>query len=202
MAKGFSFVLVTVVMIVMLVFGLLSLSSSAANMRLANKSANAQTTYYDVDAKGEKLVEQCAQAAKKAKQTAADFIANKGYAAKLPDDLYAGLKALCAKAQTDSDARQTLEKGMFFYYLNDELKKAGLTATLNQSALEKSLTGDGVVLTVDSTLKSELDPRCSLHVVLTYSAAGIPDSKRATWVYTVQTPEADGNDHLNVWQGN
>lgn len=59
MAKGFSFVLVSVVMVMMTVFGMLSLSGAQADYRLSQRSAAAQTAYYGMDSAETKLLAGC-----------------------------------------------------------------------------------------------------------------------------------------------
>lgn len=66
LVRGFSLILVTVVMIVMLVFGLLSVSSAGADYRLSTRASESQKIYYDLDASGEDTMAFCSDACEKA----------------------------------------------------------------------------------------------------------------------------------------
>lgn len=209
MTKGFSFVLVSVVMVVMMVFGLLSYTSSAADMRLSQKSAQTQTIYYEVDGKAEHLKAACEAAAQKAQSRAQAYMDGKGYLTP-PQDIYACLQPLSAAGAAGEDAKKLLT-GMYFYYLAKELdvadKTDGLTCTIDQKALAAALSGqtNGTVATVQAEVRSKTNQRYFLKIRLTapFEKSGESAFQTAGWVFTVDGNEiTDTNgDSVTLWQG-
>lgn len=69
--KGSSSIMVILIMLTLVVFGVLALMSSYSDLKLSKKNANWLEKYYDLDAKGEKLISEIdsrlSQASKKAK---------------------------------------------------------------------------------------------------------------------------------------
>lgn len=207
MTKGFSFVLVSVVMVVMMVFGLLSYASSAADMRLSQKSAQTQTIYYELDGKAEHLKAACEAAAQKAQSKAQAYMDEKGYLSQ--PALYACLQPLAAGAAGE-DGKKLLT-GVYFYYLAKELdvadKTDGLTCKIDEKALAAALSGrtDGTVATVQAEVRSEANPRYSLKIrlIAPFEKSGESAFQTARWAFTVSGNEiTDTNgDSVNLWQG-
>lgn len=203
MTKGFSFVLVTAVMVVMLVFGLLSLSGAGADLRQAKKAAETQEAYYGLDARGEQFLADCSGAAAEAWDDAGAFVLRRNVS--VPEDLYPALEAALRSAGTNKTA---LRRGMFIYYLQKRIvlskAAAGCTCQVDQAALRKVLAGgtDNSPVQVALTLKSSLNPRDSLQVTLgcRFTTARAPQMTILRWQAAVSGLDATSS-HLGVWDG-
>ncbi|MDR3645516.1 MAG: hypothetical protein P4M02_10625 [Clostridia bacterium] len=211
MAKGFSFVLVTVVMVMMLVFGLLSLSSAGADLRLSQKATTAQQVYYELDTQGEQLTAACGGASAGAWSDAGCFISQRRYEQALPADFYECLRPLAAKAKVASSAEALakLKSGVFYYFLEKQLKAmtfdAGFTCLVNQELLQNALGGHGSghLATVNSTVKSSLDPKTTLSITLAcdFTGSGVPAFEATRWQTSVSGLEISSDSSIKVWNG-
>jgi hypothetical protein len=213
-AKGFSFVLVTVVMVMMLVFGLLSLSSSGADLRLSRKAAAAQQIYYGLDSSGEQLSAACNGAAAAAEGYAAAFISDKQYLKPLPSDFYNALLPLVneVKSSPGGSSSALLERGVFFYDLEKQLGgikgNYGLSFKVDQKALAGALAGKGAgahIAYVYSTIRSSINPADSLNITLVCDFGGLsatPAFSAAQWESAVSGLEVGSGQKINVWDGN
>lgn len=209
MAKGFSFVLVTVVMIMMMVFGMLSLSSTKADLRLSEKAASAQQTYYGMDADGERLYSDCNGAASAAWSQAKTFAGGTS-ARTLPDDLYSCLIPLAGR--TDSAQSSLFLRGVFFYELDRQLagtaKSDGFSYRIDADALSRAVRSgesDIPVAYVTATVTSKLSPNNSLRIALVCdfgSGSSVPSFRKTQWESSVSAPTvSDSGQTVHVWGG-
>jgi len=212
-AKGFSFVLVTVVMVMMMVFGLLSLTSAGADMRLSKKAAATQQVYYELDSKGERLYASCADVAASAAGSANTFMGDKLYNGSLPDDFYTCLLPLVSEVKNapNGDGYALLKRGVFFYYLEKQLNNVkgdyNLSYKVDTDALGNAISSRNAgahVAYVYSTINSELSSNNSLTITLVCDygdAAGRPAFKAAAWKTAVSGLEISSSSKINVWNG-
>ncbi|MDR3645411.1 MAG: hypothetical protein P4M02_10100 [Clostridia bacterium] len=212
-AKGFSFVLVTVVMVMMMVFGLLSLTSAGADMRLSQKASITQQVYYELDAKGEQLYAACAGAAGQAALSADAFMDGKLYNGALPDDFYTCLLPLVSKVKSapNGDGYAPLKRGVFFYYLEKQLDNVkgdyNLSYKVDTDALSAAISTQNPaapVAYVYSTIDSRLAENNSLGITLICDYGGTaaaPAFKTAAWKTAVSGLEISSSSKVNVWNG-
>jgi hypothetical protein len=213
-SKGFSFVLVCIVMVVMLVFGLISDSVSGADLRLSQKSVQTQQIYYDMDSTGERLLFSCATAVSAANNSAKLFISEQKYNSALPKDFYSFLVPLAEQYKKDdsSATESLLQKGVFFYYLDSQLallkSSDGITYKMDQAALQAFLSGNdkgnAVIVTVQKTISSSIDSKYVLNISLscTYPVNDrAPTFTVVKWSDFVNGASINDNQKVNVWDG-
>lgn len=214
MSKGFSFVLVCIVMVVMLVFGLISASVSGAGLRLSRKSVQAQQIYYDLDSRGEHILFACATAVTTANNSAQLFMSQQKYNSELPKDIYSFLEPLVKKCQKDGSitTRSLLQKGIFFYYLDSELALLkninGITYKIDHIALQAALADDGkkdaTIVTVEKTINSSIDSKYVLNISLNCNypkSEVMPTFKVLQWSALVNGNNINEDQKANVWNG-
>ncbi len=212
MPKGFSFVLVAVVMAAMMAFGLLSLSGAAADLRLARKAAGSQQDYYTLDRAGEKLAASCADAAARAGREADTLAARQDFARALPGDLSAAERSLTA----DYAAGRTADtiparRALFFYYLEQNLKAlptGSCSWTLDANALTQAASGElpvgTAVLRLTADVRDSSVAGRSLRVELSCPYGGAdeyPAFKKSRWQLEVTAETIDPDPVLPVWNG-
>lgn len=213
-AKGFSFVLVTVVMVMMVVFGLLSLSSSSADLRLAQKAASTQQIYYQLDSSGQLLAAACGGAAAQSSVYASSFMANRQYTGTLPADFYKCLLPLVTEvnANPGSSANLLLQRGVFFYELEKQLDNLEgnyhFTCSVDQNALSEALRGQSggstQVAYIYSTITSSISSNYSIKIILVCDFGDLsstPVFMPKQWESAVSIPEINSNPKINVWNG-
>ena len=214
MAKGFSFVLVTVVMIVMMVFGLLSLSTAGADFRLSQKNAQAQTIYYGLDNSGERLRAESEAAIDFAAAQADDFMVQKKYYNVLPVNFFSCLLPLVnqvkAAPDTSGAAYAQLKRGVFFFYLESRLasiKGYGVSYKVDTAALAAVTSGTNVreteIASVYSTITSSINNRYTLNIFLQcpYGENVTPDFKIKKWAEAVSGNDIVEGSNNNLWSG-
>lgn len=208
-AKGFSFVLVSVVMVMMTVFGLLSLTSARADLRLSQKAAAAQQVYYEMDSRAERLYAACRNASAAAGRESAAFVTDGLYRRTLPDDFYPCLRPLAQSAAGGAEGEKArLQRGVYFYELEKQLRGVpSISVSVDQSALGAALAGtgtQGAVVTVRYTVRSARAANNSLSVVLVcpYGGASVPEFTVTKWASAVSGLTVGGSSHVNVWSGN
>lgn len=210
MAKGFSFVLVTVVMIMMMVFGMLSLSSTKADLRLSRKAVSAQQVYYGMDTDGERLYSDCSGAAAAAWSLSETFAGGNPSLRALPADFYSCLIPLAGKP--DASESPLFLRGVFFYELGKQLagpaKTDGFSYRIDTDALSRAVrTGDAdiPVAYVTASVPSRLSPDNSLQITLVCrfgSGETAPSFRKTRWEASVSAPAAsDGGQTVHVWGG-
>lgn len=205
MAKGFSFILAAVVMVMMLVFGMLSLSSAAAGLRQARKAADEQSAYYELDTRGERLRALCDSAAAGAWSDAGDFTAHRASGSALPADLDAALR------QEVLSARDTaaLRRGMFLYYFVRRLRAehfdTAYTCAVDAAQLGRLAAGQAGLspVTVDAALTGTLNPHDTLHVTLVcrFGSDGVPSVAANRWQAAVSGLEITSSRTVRLWNG-
>lgn len=213
MPKGFAFVLVTVVMVAMLAFGLLSLSGASADLRLARKAAQSQQKFYALDGDGERLAAACGDAAARAEQAAEAFVAGGNAGGPLPTDLPAPARELAQAfaAGRESDPA-SLRRAMFFYYLDRNLKAmpgAGSCGwTIDQEAIRQVAAGkiprNTPIVRLTAQVSDSSVPGRTLAVGLMWpfgSAEGYPAFQRTQWSLRVAAETIDPDPVLPVWSG-
>lgn len=206
LAKGFSFLLATVVMVMMLVFGLLSLSSAGAGLRLAQKAADTQKAYYELDTRGENLLAACGDAAADAWNDAGAFAAKASAGAALPSDFDPSLKKAALSAFPNKPA---LRRGIFYYFLDKRLRslKTGekLSCAVDRQALAKVFLGNTGVSaeTAASALTGRLNPRETLQVAFSFRFGpdGVPRAAPVRWQAAVSGLEVSSAQGISVWNG-
>lgn len=213
MAKGFSFVLVTVVMIMMLVFGMLSLSSASADKRLSEKAVSAQETYYGLDSRGEELLAACGNAAANAQAAAESFMSQKRYAQTLPEDFFACLQPLASSpGAAGSDSYRKLERGVMFYELEKQLSSVAgdftISYQVDQSALKSALSADdgssAVIATIYASIVSTESPNYSLNVSLACrfgTLDNMPSFETTQWQSNVSGLELSSSSSVHLFTG-
>ena len=213
MAKGFSFVLVTVVMVMMLVFGLLSFSSAAADLRLSQKAAVAQQVYYALDSEGEQLYASCEGAAASSSAYADAYISGKQYMQVQPEDFYPSLTPLVASVKLSPGGNDSalLKRGIFFYDLEKQLEQIkgsyNLSYKLDQSALGAALGGHGgdePVAFVYATITSKSSPGNTLSITLVCDFGDLqtaPSFRVTEWESAVSGLTINTSQKINVWDG-
>lgn len=210
MAKGFSFVLVTVVMIMMMVFGMLSLSSTKADLRLSEKAASAQQVYYGMDTDGERLYSDCNGAASAAWLQAEMFAGDSQTTRTLPGDFYSFLIPLAGR--TDAAESSLFQRGVFFYELDKQLaataKNDGFSYRIDADALSRAVrSGDAdiPVAYVAATIPGKLSPDNSLRIALVCdfgSGGSAPSFRKTQWESSVSAPAvSDSGQTVHVWGG-
>ena len=214
MAKGFSFVLVTVVMIVMMVFGLLSLSTAGADFRLSQKNAQAQTIYYGLDSSGERLYAESEAAIDFAAVQADDFMVQKKYYNVLPVNFFSCLLPLVNQVKETPDttgaAYAQLKRGVFFFYLESKLasiKGYGVSYKVDTAALATVIGGtnvkETVIASLYSTITSSINSRYTLNIFLQcpYGENTTPDFKVQKWAEAVNGNNIVEGSNNNLWSG-
>ena len=205
--------LVSVVMVMMMVFGMLSLSSASADLRLSQKAAAAQTTYYAVDTSATKLAGGCSQASKSAWTEAQTFVKDKKYLTSQPKTMLAGVSALIDAAKANPGANDAeLTRGVYFCMLAEKLDAIksdasigmnSVTYKIDDAALAAGIQNGGtaVVVTVTASVTGGEKKNNNLDVTLT--CAGPTDSapafKATTWKASVSGLEIDENQKIKVF---
>ena len=199
-------------MVMMMVFGLLSLSSAKADLRLSQKAVTAQKVYYELDGKGERLNAACAAAAASAQKKAGVFMSEKLYSDTLPDDFFSCLTPLIGRVQSgDNSAYETLSRGVFFYYLQQQLESIrgdyNLSYKVDTGALQDAIVSgnaDARVACVYSVIHSTQAENNSLNITLVCAygtALSSPSFRAEAWETNVSGLEISGSSHINVWAG-
>lgn len=214
MSKGFSFVLVCIVMVVMLVFGLISDSVSGADLRMSQKAVQNQQIYYGLDSSGEHILFDCATAVSSAQSSAQLFISEQQYNTALPKDFYSFLLPLVNEyKKNSSEAEKTqLQNGVFFYYLSEQLAQLknsdGITYNVDLAALNALLAGNGkqnaAIVTLQKTINSSIDPKYSLNISLQCNfpaQTAVPVFKVMEWTSFVNGINISDDQKVNVWNG-
>lgn len=211
--KGFSFVLVTVVMSVMLAFGLLALSGAVADLRLAQKAARSQQDYYTLDRAAEQLTARCGDAAARAGQAADAFVAAGAYAQPLPADLPTPARELAqAAAAGSSGSSLPLRHALFFYFLGQNLKSlptGSCSWTMDEEAIRQAAAGKAPastpVLQLTAAVNDAAVPGRTMALTLAWSYGGpdggYPAFPKAKRTLKTATQTIDPDPILPVWDG-
>jgi len=209
MAKGFSFILVSVVMTVMMIFGMLTLSGANAGLRLSQKAADTQRTYYRLDSRAETSLSECENAAGKAGGKADAFMSGGGYR-QPPPDFYASRSSLAAAVSASPDPTgsnyKLLRRAAFIYYLEKELASVnGVKISLPDSVINSLASGSnpaGELLTVSSSF-GEDGANITLNVTLACLSQSLDTTPRFSvkeWKAGVAGEEMIPS-HIDVWEG-
>ncbi len=107
--KGASSILVAMVLIILLVFAALSISTSMANLKLSQKYAQTASVYYSLDSEGERVLyevkKQVYESGLKAQEDLKAIVEGSGDKPELPDEVWAELQNTLSSDATRGQER-------------------------------------------------------------------------------------------------
>jgi hypothetical protein len=217
--EGAASVLVIMIMVVMVVFGLLSLMTVRGEDRLALKSAQWQKDYYSLDAKGEEFVFDIATIVDKAQADATSYIDQKKYKLThvdyIADDMQARTKNRLSATPPDETRLKLIQKNVFFVFLKQHLSdinKSKNTTVAFKGAdviwgnfiLDGQLMSSKPVTTISADFTSDNNSAASLTVelecVYPSEVDKMPSFEINKWTLKNKPFEYREQD-LNLWNG-